>query len=214
MCIPLILCFITIFLERKSFQKNKFAYCVPFPGSDRSVVSRSQMYRFSQLGEIPTQFEAYFCIPDLFTLFKLFLTNYNLQILTKSDFGNKILLEYSRFFSMGIFDKNERPLRKNLEENKFRITLIGKGWPKEVTEQNRDNMTKCSAVTIDGGDLAYIDTSVIAVQTALILLDKIRQNTLPYGVLTPNSAIEEKELVPKLNQEGIQFKFIPDYKNV
>lgn len=200
------------FSERRTLTRNQFGYCVPFPGSDRSVVARTQLYRYTHLDEIPTQFEAYCCIPNLTLLLKLVMLNYNLQMFSRLPKGEEFLLNNSQFFSLGIFDKNEKPIRANLEQNRFRVTLIGKGWSKEETRRSEDNMKLCSAVTISGGDVAYLDTSVMAVQTALILLNKINNNLIRHGVVTPSSVIESKEIVPKLNQQGIQFEFIPEYK--
>ena len=192
---------------------------VPFPGSDRSVVKRTQLYRHSLFNELPTQHEAYYSIPDLKTIFGYALMGLNLNLFTKYEFTEKLLRKYGNFFSLGTFRKGKMPDRKMLLENNFKLTLVGKGWPKEIPDssKNASNMTQKSAVILRGGDGAYIETATIAIQTALLLLEQIyrqkENNTIPYGVITPACGIfEVEDLVNRLNKEGILVDFVEDYK--
>lgn len=173
------------------------------------MVARSQRERYTRLGELPTQFEAYFCSDQPTALLKLAFLATSIQLLSGSKLGEQLLNRYSAFFSAGLFDKNVGPKRENLMGNRFRITQVGKGWS---SGQQHGPYDRCSAVQIDGGDAAYLDTSVIAVHTALLLLDKIAADTVPKGVLTPASAIEPDELLPSLNRNNVTFQFIPEYK--
>lgn len=204
-------------LERNLFTKQSRGYIVPFPGSDRSVVKRTQLYRYALFNELPVQMEAYYAIPDLKQLLRMMMLNFNLKLFTKYQFTEKLLKEYGHIFSMGLFKKNVFPNRDHLRENKFRLSLIGHGWPTSIPQlsMNEANMTKRSALIINGGDGAYTETATIAVQTALNLLDQISKQeinrTIPCGVITPASIIECELLVSKLIQEGIQFNFIDNY---
>lgn len=203
--------------KRNLFTKQSRGYIVPFPGSDRSVVKRTQLYRYALFNELPVQMEAYYAIPDLKQLLRMMMLNFNLKLFTKYQFTEKLLKEYGHIFSMGLFKKNVFPNRDHLRENKFRLSLIGHGWPTSIPQlsMNEANMTKRSALIINGGDGAYTETATIAVQTALNLLDQISKQeinrTIPCGVITPASIIECELLVSKLIQEGIQFNFIDNY---
>lgn len=164
------------------------------------------------MGELPAQFEAYVSVP-LTLLLKLSLTGFSLKFLTKYEWGEKIMHDYSKYISFGIFDKNVKPIRSELEQNRLRLTLIGKGWPDGRFPKNDQNMTKCSALIIDGGDGGYIDTAKIVVETALLFLDNIEKQKITPGVITPGVAFEASQLVPMLHEQGVTFKFVPDYKD-
>ncbi|KAH9501991.1 saccharopine dehydrogenase-like oxidoreductase [Dermatophagoides farinae] len=197
-------------LKRRIFRRHdQFGYCIPFPGSDRSVVIRSQMQRYSERGELPAQCEVYFSLNNPIDILKLVAMNYNLQLLSRFEKGEQLLLQYSSLMSFGTFERNVLPDRQALETNRFKFTLIGYGWPNGISTLTSDNMTQTSAVTISGGDLAYIDTAKIAVQTALALLDKLKRNdNVHYGVITPAVAFEPDEIVPRLRNEDIKIEFI------
>ncbi|OTF77725.1 hypothetical protein BLA29_000651 [Euroglyphus maynei] len=199
-----------VVLKRQTFRRHdQFGYCIPFPGSDRSVVIRSQMQRYSERGELPAQCEVYFSINNPMDILKLVAMNYNLKMLSRFEKGERLLLQYSSLLSFGTFERNVLPDRKALEANKFKFTLVGHGWPQGISTFTGDTMTQTSAVIISGGDLAYIDTAKISVQTALALLEKLQRNdNVHYGVITPAVAFEPEEIVSRLRNEGIQIEFI------
>lgn len=184
------------------------------------MVKRTQLHRYSLYNELPTQLEAYYCIRDLKTVLRYAAMGFNLSTFTKWEFTEKVLRKYGDFFSLGTFEKGKEPDRKLLLENQFKLTLLGRGWPKKIadSEKSASNMTQQSAVIIRGGDGAYIETATIAVNTALELLEEIykqRQNTtLPYGVITPGSIISPDGLVKRLNKEGrVVFDFVENYQD-
>lgn len=181
-------------------------------------MKRTQLFRHSVLGELPTQLEAYYIIPHLSTVLRYALMGFNLQTFTKYKFTERLLCKYGGFFSLGTFQKGKSPDRAMLLENRFKLTLLGKGWPNAIAdaEKRENNMTQQSAVILRGGDGAYIETATIAIQTALQLLEEIDaqkvKTTIPYGVVTPASIINAEALVGRLNKEGrVQVDFVEDY---
>lgn len=195
--------------------RNTLGYCVPFPGSDRSVVIRSQLYRYTHSNEYPVQFEAYFCVPTWQDIAKLVMVNVNLLLFSSMPSGDRLLKKYSHIFSLGTFDRDRPPQRESLMKNRFQLTLVGRGWPHRFSSQeahSSDNMVQTDAVQVNGGDVAYIDTASIATRTALLLVDQIKQGSNRVGVLTPASALDHDQLLPLLEEEGIHFHFISNYK--
>lgn len=205
--------------KRSSFKRSSRGYIVPFPGSDRSVVKRTQLHRYSVFNELPTQLEAYYCIRDLKTVLRYAAMGFNLSTFTKYEFTERLLRKYGDFFSLGTFEKGKMPDRQMLLENQFKLTLLGRGWPKKIADSDKSvsNMTQQSAVIIRGGDGAYIETATIAINTALVLLEEIyrqqKNTTLPYGVITPGSIIPPEALVNRLNREGrVVVDFVENYQ--
>ena len=198
-------------VKRRTVSQNSFGYCVPFPGSDRSVVWRTQYYNYLKYGERPVQIETYFAVQSLSALFALFLVNFGVSCLSPYPKGRQLLMKYPNIFSFGVFNRRTQPKEENLLKNSFEIILIGKGWPQKYSDpewQPMEAPTKTLVASISGGDLAYLDTSKIVTQITLILIDLIKQKTLKFGVLTPSIAFCDTSLIERLTQNGIHFKII------
>jgi len=65
--------------------------------------------------------------------------------------------------------------------------------------------TSSARTVISGGDPGYNETAKMFSQSAFTLLDKIKNNTISYGVLTPVEAFGD-ELVLRLRREGIRIE--------
>jgi short subunit dehydrogenase-like uncharacterized protein len=198
-------------IKRKSIFINQFGYCVPFPGSDRSVVIRSQLHNYTNFDERPTQIETYFAVKDLKTLFGLFLVVLNVNLLAKHKEGIKLLLKYPHIFSCGVFKRQTQPTRESLLKNSFDLVLIGKGWHHKYIDPNFEpsfEPNKRVVAKISGGDLAYLDTSKIITQSALTLIQQFKHKTLPFGVLTPSVAFANTQIIDKLHKNGVKFEII------
>lgn len=196
-------------LKRQSIVRNQYGYCVPFPGSDRSVVQRTQFYDYTHLNERPVQIETYFVVDNLAAVAALVFVNASVTALSPYEKGRQLLMEYPNVFSLGVFDKRAKPLEETLKKNSFEILLVGRGWPQKWADPNHqpsEAPNKAMSARISGGDLAYLDTSVIVSQIAVTLLDLKRQNKLKSGVLTPSVALRETSIVDKLSERGIKFE--------
>ncbi|KAH9406728.1 hypothetical protein TYRP_012986 [Tyrophagus putrescentiae] len=173
-------------------------YIAPFPGSDRSVVKRTQLYRYQVLNEEPVQFEAYYCMPTWRHLLLTALMNLNLAVLSRTALGDRLLRQYAHLFSLGFFSEGTLPNHDTLPYDLFTISL--------------GNMTAKGTLLIRGSNLAYIDTSTIAVHAALTLLEQLRCAPLkvPFGVVTPASILDPQLLIPRLNQNGVLFDYLEE----
>jgi len=199
--------------KRKSIFRNKFGYCVPFPGSDRSVVLRSQLYNFTHLNERPAQIETYFTVKNFKALFGLIFVNLTVNMLASYEEGRKLLINYPHIFSYGVFSKKSQPSRESLLQNSFELVLIGNGWHEKYIDPNfhpSKKPNKQVIAKISGGDLAYLDTSKIVTQSALTIFEQLKDEKLPFGVLTPSVAFANTQIIDKLQKNHIKFEIIQD----
>ena len=74
-------------------------YCMPFPGSDRSVMMRTQRSRFHADDERPAQVHCYFTISGLFSAFMIMVGGLMFGTLAKFEFGRSLLEAYPRYFT-------------------------------------------------------------------------------------------------------------------
>jgi hypothetical protein len=72
---------------------------VPFPGSDRSVVLRSQRYFFEHEKQRPVQVQTYMLIKSILSLFAIGILGLLFVVLSKFQFGRNLLLKVMLMFN-------------------------------------------------------------------------------------------------------------------
>ena len=75
---------------------------IPFLGSDRSVVKRSQLHSYNFFKSRPVQMEAYTYMP-LKAVFQALISVALFMIMVPFQFGRKLLHDYPSFFTWGLF---------------------------------------------------------------------------------------------------------------
>ena len=81
---------------RSLFKKEQFdGWCVPFPGSDRSVMLRSQRYFFEHEKVRPAQIQSYIIFKSLLAVTVVGIFGLVFLMLSKFRFGRKLLLKVS-----------------------------------------------------------------------------------------------------------------------
>jgi hypothetical protein len=81
---------------RSLFKKEDVGgWCVPFPGSDRSVMLRSQRYFFEHEKVRPAQIQTYIIFKSLFAVIVVGIFGLVFLLLSKFRFGRKLLLKVS-----------------------------------------------------------------------------------------------------------------------
>ncbi|XP_061388107.1 saccharopine dehydrogenase-like oxidoreductase [Musca vetustissima] len=103
--------------------------CLPFPGSDRSVVMRSQRFIYEQEKKRPVQMHAYVAFGSYVTACLVALAAVSFGLLAKFSLGRRLLLKYPRLFSFG-FVSHEGPSEAAMERTYFAMTMKALGWPK------------------------------------------------------------------------------------
>ncbi|CAG2109206.1 unnamed protein product, partial [Medioppia subpectinata] len=108
-------------------------WSVPFPGCDRSVVQRTQQYRYEKLNERPTQIETYFTVGSFLSLVGLAIMGIMFGLMASFRWGRSLLEAYPAFFSFGAFTKTG-PTREQIMAATFRTLIVGKGWSEKLSE--------------------------------------------------------------------------------
>lgn len=182
-------------------------WCIPFLGSDRSVVLRSQMFGYNYLKERPVQVQTYFHLPSLLACLVTMFMATVFFLLASTKFGRYLLEKYPGFFSLGTFSR-EGPTREQVKGNSFTYTIYGEGWTEKLTDptdQHKDKPDKNLTIVIKGPDAAYLATSIFLVQCGLTVLKDEDKMPGKGGVLTPAAAFAKTPLVGRLQSRGVDF---------
>jgi len=184
------------------------SWCLPFPGSDRSVVMRSQRYFYEVERKRPVQMTAYVQCASLLAALITVLSAAVFGILASFKIGRKLLETYPKLFSFGVFD-HEGPSKEQMAETSFALTLAGKGWEEKLSEPTDayvNDPTKELKVRVSGPEPGYIATPIFMVQSALVVLREA--DKLPYGggVYAPGAAFARTTLIERLIKRGITFE--------
>ncbi|XP_031631125.1 saccharopine dehydrogenase-like oxidoreductase [Contarinia nasturtii] len=188
------------------------AWCLPFMGSDRPVVLRSQRFFYEQEKKRPIQMQAYVQFKSLLTVLLVSLMGVVFGLLTKCSFGRQLLLKYPKFFSLG-FISHEGPTEEQMKNTKFSITFYGQGWPKEdalaeSTDQHTTMPSKKIVTRVTGTNPGYGATCVALLLSAITILNEKEKLPLTGGVLTPGACFAKTNLISNLSKNGFDFEII------
>ncbi|XP_064623760.1 saccharopine dehydrogenase-like oxidoreductase [Lineus longissimus] len=191
--------------------KDVNGYCVPFPGSDRSVVQRTERYIHEQKNTRPVQFQAYYRAGNLLATLGLSVFGIIFGLLASFSFGRTLLEKFPRLFSAGKFS-HEGPSRKQIADCTFWMLMIGEGWQKKMTpeEQHKDQPDKKVRVKISGPEAGYVTTPRCMVAAALCLVEEPDKLPAGGGVYTPGAAFADTQLMDRLQKRDIKFEVLPE----
>jgi short subunit dehydrogenase-like uncharacterized protein len=178
-------------------------YCMPFPGSDRSVMMRTQRSRFENEKERPTQIQCYFTLASLFSVFMVMVTGTIFGMLAKFNFGRYLLETYPGFFSFGAVSK-DGPSKEMADNTNFELSLFGKGW-KDKAEQHPGKPDREVVVRVSGKNVGYGATCEMLVQSAMVILKERDRMPAGGGVLTAGYAFAKTSLVERLTAAEVPF---------
>eukprot|EP01094_Clydonella_sp_ATCC50884_P023936 TRINITY_DN5877_c1_g2_i1.p1 TRINITY_DN5877_c1_g2~~TRINITY_DN5877_c1_g2_i1.p1 ORF type:complete len:458 (-),score=94.71 TRINITY_DN5877_c1_g2_i1:39-1340(-) len=182
--------------------QNKF--CLPFMGSDASVVRRSQWSRMDK-GESPIVYSAFFTVMTRWAVFLFLIFGFVFQLLARYQWGRSLLLKFPRFFTCGLFS-HEGPSEEMRAATTFEMRMVALGY--EAEDAAMLNYTKEVVTTITGPEPGYVATPIFLVQCALVLREGLEKGEVPRGgVMTTATAFGGclQALVDRLTSEGITF---------
>ena len=166
-------------LERKKLpftRPDLNGWHMEFPGSDRSVVQRTQYYNYQHFNEHPVQIQTYFTVASIVKVFGTILLGLVFSFLSMCNSGRQLLERYPEVFTFGVFSKSG-PTRAQIDSTRFSIRLIGKGWIRQPGKTKEDDevepvvpFNKTLNVIVSGRDPGYMATSTCIVQCGLTLL--------------------------------------------
>lgn len=181
------------------------AWCIPFIGSDRSVVMRTQRREYMDGRRArPIQMGAYMQLPSLFYVAVLAIWGALFVGLASCRPGRWLLLKYPAFFSAGVFT-HRGPTDAQLKGAGFQITFVAQGWSEAADSGERP--TKKVVTRVRGPEVGYVATPICMVEAAYALL-RHKLGETRGGVVTPATAFADTDLIERLNSKGVKFDVI------
>ncbi|VDM59219.1 unnamed protein product [Angiostrongylus costaricensis] len=154
-------------------EKELDTWAMPFLGSDKSIVNRSQYY------DAVVHVETYRGDSSLFWAIMIAIWIFLFSFLVQYEFTRKILQKYPDLCSFNMF-KNSGPTEEQIAGASFVYWFFGYGYSdrKPLREQHVGNPDKRMVVTCKGPDAGYMATSACVLSAALAL---IHSENLPEG---------------------------------
>ena len=214
--------------KRRGLHYKYGNYNLPFPGSDRSVVRRSQMLNLiSDPNYVVVPVEIYFGFESLFnfTAFRLAFGAINIKLLKGSEKGRQLLIDHAPMFTFGLFNPNVNPSMEELKKCSFNTRIVatvkkissnrgdhdeqsGSERKKGIEEQKMESKEEQKILLITGPDPGYRTAAICLIESALSVLNERKLIPVNGGVITPGYAFSQTSLINRLNENGIVFKFL------
>lgn len=200
-------------LQRRSMvhkSEHVQGWCVPFPGSDRSVVMRSQRHFFENDKQRPIQMQAYVAFRSFLAIIAISIVGGIFLLLSKFKLGRKLLLKYPGFFTAGLVS-HEGPSEESMQNTHFSWTLCAEGWKEKLTEPSDQHATspnKKMVVKVSGTNPGYGSTCTALVLSAIIILKECDKMPGSGGVYPPGAAFAKTSLIEELVKHDMKFEII------
>lgn len=187
---------------KKSFHPqpgNPSRASLPFPGSDRSIVKRSQQ-KIAQNTEFNAiDFFIYFTIANtLMGKFKSAVFGGMFNTFVKFSFGRKMIIKYPGLFTGGGFS-HAGPNEEQRKQTNFQFEFYGKGV-------NSDN--KIQTKLFCKHDPGYEATAAMLTSCASVILNEGDKMPGNGGVMTTAYAFKDTTIFEKLEQRDLEFTVV------
>ncbi|XP_064485051.1 saccharopine dehydrogenase-like oxidoreductase [Ornithodoros turicata] len=185
-------------------------WCLPFLGSDRSVLLHSEMFRYQLLGKRPAQIQTYLRVPSFLHGIGMILLAAIFGIMSSFSFGRTLLEKFPEAFSFGMVRRGG-PTREQAVACSFTLVARGKGWEERLAEASDKHTSppeKTLVVSLDGPDPAYVTTAICLVQAAMVILKEKEKMLGKGGALSPGAALNETSYLERLQKNGFKFQVL------
>ncbi|CAK1541230.1 unnamed protein product [Leptosia nina] len=182
-------------------------WCLPFPGSDASIVYRTQRTLYEQENKRPVQIKTYVKFPGFLNALAVAFSAVLLFVLTRFDFTRNLLLKYPSFFSFGAITRSG-PSEEVMNGTVFSFLLLGVGWP-EGADLNTPP-TKKLTVKVSGVNPGYGATVVAVLFSAITILKEKEKMPPQGGVLTTGVAFRNTEIIKNLHENNLKFQVVEE----
>lgn len=192
----------------KSEVLNK--WCIPFLGSDKSVMQRSQRFFYESEKKRPAQVQTYISVPSLIYGVALMFFGGLFALMCQFSFGRKLLLKNPKFFSGGMAS-HEGPSEETMKHTLFSVTLVGSGWEEhvaEATDAHDGPPSKRMTVKVEGRNPGYGATCTCLVLAAYAVLKESDKMPAKGGVYPPGAAFAKTSLISDLHKHGVTFEVL------
>jgi len=180
-------------------------WCMPFMGSDKSVMTRTQRSFYHDKGQRPTQLACYAQFQSIISCFMLMLVGLVFGILANYSWGRTLLEKFPGIFSFGFISKSGVPKEK-ADNTNFEMTLIGEGWNHRIEDEKTAGKPNRKVTTVvKGKNIGYGATCECIVQSALVILQEMDKMPNAGGVYAPGYAFAETTLIQRLTERDVTF---------
>jgi len=186
------------------------SWCLPFLGSDKSVVNRSQYFDYVMHKQRPVAIDTYLRMKSLFWAVLLSIWLLIFSFFIQFEWSRKLLKAYPDLCSFYMF-RESGPTRLQMDQASFSYWFFGYGWPNKLEsadEQHLDKPNTRTVVRCDGPDAGYYATSGCVLSAALTILND--KDSLPKhgGVYTTAAAFGRSKIYDRLREFGITFQVV------
>jgi hypothetical protein len=180
-------------------------WCLPFPGSDKSVVVRTvrNLLSTSRLDK-PIEFNPFIVCKSLPMALGIMFFGIIFALMTSFSFGRSLLMKYPGIFSFGAFKKGG-PSKKQIDATSFSMTFIGHGWDNADKDRTGQKPTKTVVTKVMGPEPGYVTTPICMVQAGVTLLKSRDKIIHPGGVLTAGATFWESDMIERLEKRNMKF---------
>lgn len=186
-------------------------WAVPFPGSDRSVVSRTQYFNYEHSNDRSINLSCYYTVANRWRVFLFGLFGVVFGLFASTGCGRSLLKKYPEFFSAGLIKKTG-PSLEQIKMASFSMTFFGFGHKGEKLNdpqlQHNSSPDGQIKTIVSGPEPGYVTTPICMVAAAMTVLEESESIPLDGGVLTPGSAFKSTKLIDRLQQRGMKFEVI------
>lgn len=196
--------------ERSIIHKSELVgnrWCLPFPGSDRSVVMRSQHHFFEKDKQRPVQMRAYIAFDSFMHILGVIFVGLIFGIMTRFSLGRSLLLSYPKIFSFG-FASHEGPKEETNENSNFEMTFKGEGWKEKLTEPTDMPINKKIITRVVATNPGYGATCIALLLAATTILKQSDKMPEKGGVFPPAAAYKNTNLISELQNHGFTFEVL------
>jgi len=180
-------------------------WCMPFMGSDKSVMTRTVRSFYHDKGQRPTNLACYAQFQSIFSCFLLMIVGFVFGILANYSWGRSLLERFPGLFSFGRVSKAGVPKQK-ADNTNFEMTLVGEGWSYRVDSEKSPSPPNRKVTTIvRGKNIGYGSTCECVVQSGVVILQELSKLPNAGGVYSPGYAFADTTLVQRLHERDVTF---------
>lgn len=187
-------------------------WCLPFPGSDRSIALRTQRYFYDNMKQRPVQVQTYIAFESFFKTLTIALVGVIFGLMVKTSITRRLLLNYPSLFSFGLVS-HEGPSDEARANTFFHMTFHGVGWSdkkEDAEDKHSGPPNKVMITKLTGQDPGYGFTTIALVLSAVTILKEADKMPSTGGVYPPGAAFAKTSLLTELKNHGMQVEVLSE----
>ncbi|CAG9579540.1 unnamed protein product [Danaus chrysippus] len=192
--------------SRCLIHRNLNKWCIPFPGADAAVISRTQRHLLSTTDNRPVQYKPYITFPSIFTAIGAIIAGVLLFALSKMSWTRKLLLNYPRLCTFGVVTYGDTE-EGVMDDAYFQYEMMGNGWSTGADRSGAPDKNMVARINVSGVDPAYVGSAIVLIYSAITLL-KEKDRIPECGVMTPGVAFKNTNIIEHLKADSVKFDIV------